>query len=168
MRYSVSTEGVSYSIDIDDSGQRVVVDGQAMPVDLVQVNPPALFSLLVGGRSHEVFLEEVGKGEYRVVIGGELCHVRVVTDRDARLRGQAVAKGRPTGEVHVKAPMPGVVRAVEVALGDAVRSRQGLIVLEAMKMENEIRAAQAGTVRSISVVKGQRVEQGQTLLVIAA
>jgi biotin carboxyl carrier protein len=168
VRYSISTGDSSYSIDVDEHEARIAVDGQPLSVNLVQVTAPSLFSLLVDGRSYEVFLEEGGRGEYCVVIGGEFYTVHAVTERDAQLARSAPSATRGDGEVVVKAPMPGVVRAVEVAVGDVLRAGQGLVVLEAMKMENEIKAAHAGSVRSISVAKGQRVEQGQALMVIAS
>jgi pyruvate carboxylase subunit B len=167
MRYAVSSGDANYLIEIEDAGESITVDGQPLPVDLVQVAPPSLFSLLVRGRSYEVFLEEGSKGEYSVVIGGEMFVVHAVTERDARLARATPATVRLAGEVVVKAPMPGVVRAVAVAAGDAVRAGQGLVVLEAMKMENEIKAAHPGIVRAVHVAQGQRVEQGQTLMVIA-
>ena len=166
MRYTTTIGDETFAVEIEDPNASLSLDGAPLTVDLAPVTPPSLYSLLINGHSYEVFAEEGKKGEYSIVIGGEMYPVRVQSEREARLTQAERKSERPSGEVLVKAPMPGVVVAVEVAVGDAVQPRQGLVILEAMKMENEIRAPQAGTVRAVQVVKGQKVEQGQTLVVI--
>lgn len=167
MRYTATIGNQTFTINIEETpnGQAVFSDGQPLIVDLQQVTPPWLYSLLINSRSFEVFAEKVQDG-YRIVIGGEMYFVQVASERESRLAKVARPVTRPSGEIAARAPMPGIVVAVPVAPGDMVDAGQGLVILEAMKMENEIRAPQAGTIRTVHVSPGQKVEQGQILVVI--
>ena len=120
---------------------------------------------LINGRSLRS-LEEGEPGEYRIVIGGEQYAVAVASERDARPSRTAQRPLPHSGEVLVKAPMPGLVVAVTVSVGDTVRAGQGLVQLEAMKMENELLAPAGGTVRAVHASKGQTVNVGQLLITI--
>jgi pyruvate carboxylase subunit B len=89
--------------------------------------------------------------------------------QDERTRKMAKAEGEqtaPMGEAIIKAPMPGLVRGVVVNVGDNVAAKQGVVILEAMKMENELRTPREGIVKEVRVKAGDRVEQGQPLLII--
>jgi len=167
VRYTASIGNQTFTINIEETpkGQVISLNGQSLAVDLCQVTPPWLYSLLIDGRSFEVFAEETKDG-YRIVIGGEMYLVQVASERESRLAAVARPVVRPTGEITIKAPMPGLVVAVPVAPGDTVHAGQELVILEAMKMENEIRTPQAGIVRAVHVAPGQKVEQGQTLAVV--
>lgn len=167
MRYTASIGSQTFTVYINETpnGLKVHLDGQPLTADLCQVTPPWLYSLLIDGRSFEVFAEKV-QGGYRIVIGGEMYFVQVASERESRLAKVTRPVTRPSGEIAVKAPMPGIVVAVPVAPGDVVHAGQGLVILEAMKMENEIRAPQSGTIRTVHVSPGQKVEQGQILAVI--
>jgi biotin carboxyl carrier protein len=93
----------------------------------------------------------------------------VVTVQDERTRKMAKAEKAQTahtGEAIIKAPMPGLVREVTVTVGDQVALRQGVVILEAMKMQNELRTPKAGVVKEIRVKSGDKVDQGQVLLII--
>jgi biotin carboxyl carrier protein len=118
---------------------------------------------LLGADSHIVDVSEQD-GLSVVDVDGERYHIRVEEETRYLIRtlGQKTAAA---GQV-LKAPMPGKVVLVEVAVGQAVAPGDGLIVLEAMKMENEFRAAVAGTVKEVRVEAGQAVNPGDTLLVI--
>ena len=124
-----------------------------------------LYSLLMDNLSWEMLVERSGD-EYRVLIDGELHVVNIQDERTRKLaKGEAmVAAG--AGEIQLKAPMPGLVRGVSVNVGDAVVSRQGVVILEAMKMENELRASRDGTVAEIHAREGMSVEAGALLVVI--
>ncbi len=111
--------------------------------------------------SAAVSLGSAGEGE--AVVGGHVVPVALVTRRSRAKR----ALGGGDGEQRVLAPMPGKVVKLLVALGDAVAPRQGLVVVEAMKMENELTAARAGTVTEVAVVEGTSVEAGRLLVVIS-
>jgi biotin carboxyl carrier protein len=164
--YLVTLDGREHRVEVADEGAmaRVTVDGTAHTVD-VRAPGPGLYSLLLDGRSVEAeVLEE--EGALLVLVGGEAYRVELQDEARAR-RGVGQARGvAGRGPQQVTAPMPGKVVKLLVAVGDAVAAGQGVIVVEAMKMENELRAAAAGTVQSIPVEEGKTVNGGEVLVVI--
>jgi biotin carboxyl carrier protein len=168
MRYTATVNAETVCLEVTDTAGATAVNIAGCPtaVDLSPVTPPSLYSLIMDGRSFEVFVEESEPGEYCIVIGGEQYAVAVANERDARPSKTARRSLPNSGEVLVKAPMPGLVIAVTVAVGDTVRAGQGLVQLEAMKMENELLAPAAGTVRAVHAAKGQKVNIGQLLVTI--
>jgi len=167
MRYVAQVDGHTYTIDVDETGEvlQVRVDGQPTAADLRLVTSPSLFSLIKDGVSYEVFAEATEKG-YTMVIAGERFVVDVADERSIRLASVQKRDVQRRGEMVVKAPMPGLVLDVHVQAGDAVKTGQSLLILEAMKMENEIRSFESGTVKAVHVQKGDKVELGQVLVVI--
>ena len=116
-------------------------------------------------RSYEIAVVECPDGDLSVHVDGRLVQVTVADGRGAwARRGHDVAGGH--GPQKVVAPMPGKIVRVLVAPGDVVRDRQGVVVVEAMKMENELRAPKAGTVTEIRAAAGDSVEAGAVLLVV--
>ena len=136
-----------------------------MTHDIAEVG--GIWSLLVGDgpcrRSYEVTFSEVAGG-LTVYVNG----TPVPVERQSRRRATAAAAAADTtnGPVSIAAPMPGRVVKVLVSAGDAVAARQGLIVIEAMKMENELRAPRAGIVKAVTVAPGAPVEAGTVVVVI--
>ncbi len=167
MKFYVEVDGRTFELDFsDEAGQLVVqVEGKALALDLRQVSQPSLYSLLIDNRSYDVLAESRGD-EYDVLIGSEMFHLTVQDEWTRRLANIQRKNLIETGEVAVKSPMPGSVVAVEVEVGQDVKKGQGLVILSAMKMENEIKAPRAGMVRSVEVQAGQTVEQGRTLVVL--
>jgi biotin carboxyl carrier protein len=164
MKYIAETENCSYQVEIERSGE-VVVDGRPHRVDLRSIDGEALYSIIVDSQSFEVFVDW-SEGAYYVMLEGERHVVRV---EDERLRTLARLGGRVQsglGEVAVKAPMPGLVVRLVAGPGVQVKAGDGLVILEAMKMENEIRAPRSGTVKAIRVAPGQKVNKDQVLAVI--
>ncbi len=164
MRYITAVGDRTYTIDIEREGE-IVVDDAAHRLDMREIGQEGLHSLLLNDQSFEALVEE-SDGEYRVLIDGTLYQVRVVDERAKRLADAAGVFGAATGEVPVKSPMPGLIVATPVAPGDAVKKGQVVIVLESMKMENELKAPRDGKVLSVKVAPRQTVEQNQVLLVI--
>ena len=111
-------------------------------------------------------MAEASGDEYDVLIGSEMFHLTVQDEWTRRLANIQRKNLVETGELAVKAPMPGAVVAIEVEVGQEVKKGHGLVILSAMKMENEIKAPRSGTVKSIDVQAGQTVEQGRTLVVL--
>jgi pyruvate carboxylase subunit B len=105
-----------------------------------------------------------GRGRYSLWVDGYRFDVEALDERTRQIRDVAAASAPPSGPAPIIAPMPGLVVRVRVAVGDRVEAGQGVVVMEAMKMENELRATSAGVVRSIQVTAGTAVEKG-TLLV---
>lgn len=138
----------------------VSLDGSPLDVELVSAGPP-FASLLLQGESHEVGLEKRPEG-YAVLLPGDT----VVVDLAEAARGASPSARRSHGPARLTAPMPGrVVRVLSVPGAD-VAAGQGLVVIEAMKMENEIRAPHAGRVQEVAVREGQAVEAGALLAVV--
>jgi biotin carboxyl carrier protein len=164
MKYTAIIDDKAYQIEIGPNNT-VLIDGDPHTVDFRGIDGTTLFSLLMDNFSWEVLVERNGD-EYRVLIEGEL-HVLNVQDESTRKLGKAKAiGGGAAGEVQIKAPMPGMVRAIQANIGDSVDARQGIVILEAMKMENELRVPRDGVVKEIRVKPGDRVDQGQVLVVI--
>ena len=164
MKYFAAVNGQEYEIEIEND--QVLVNGEAIDVDVSQIGAPELYSILLDGASYEVLVEE-HRQEYAVTLAGQQFHVQVEDERTRRLNAGRKGPLIPSGELVVKAPIPGLVVKVLVQEGDDIPEDHPLIILEAMKMENEIRSLRAGVVRSVDVAAGQRVEQGAALLVLA-
>lgn len=163
MKYTVQVGDRTYEIEIGPEG-KVLVNGVPHQADLKNIDGHTLYSLLLDNSSYELVVEGE-RDEFSVLVVGEQHQVQVQDERTQRLK-QVTAAAAPTGEVTVKAPMPGLVVAVPVKPEEEVQMGQGLVILQAMKMENEIRSPRAGTVKAVRVSPGQVVEQGQVLVVI--
>jgi acetyl/propionyl-CoA carboxylase alpha subunit len=123
-----------------------------------------IYSIIEDGRQHEAMVDERGGSGFDVLVGGHLFHLDARDERSRLLASSAatVASGPQT----VSAQMPGKIVKVEVAVGETVREGQGIVIIEAMKMENEITAPVAGLVTEIAVAEGDTVESGTRLFVI--
>lgn len=156
-------------VSIESAGAdryRVVVDGVPQTVHAVRAGEVG-FSMLIevaDRQMRDVQVAPGGRGELLVSLGGRTVVVRVNGRR--RGRGAADLAGHAAGAQSIVAPMPGRVVRVLVGNGDVVSARQPVVVVEAMKMENELRAPKAGTVKDLSVTAGVSVEAGRVLLVI--
>ena len=153
------------SVEVRRDGEAwyVTVDGKPVAVDARRIG--ARWSLLIGLASYDVAIEEAAAGALLLSVNGIRVPVSVARPRSGRARQdrQAVSAAGP---LTISAPMPGRIVKVLVKPGEGVTSRQGLIVVEAMKMENELRAPRAGTVREVRVAEGALVEAGTALLVL--
>lgn len=122
-------------------------------------------TLRVGDRVIRVVVHSrEGKGRYTLDIDGHRYHVEALGERARTIQELAARSAPPAGPAPVLAPMPGLVVRINVAVGDAVLAGQGVLVMEAMKMENELRASTAGTVKTIRVTQGTAVEKGTVLI----
>lgn len=172
MKYFVELDGTSYTIEIEGPDQ-VIVNGEPYRVDLqsivrgrpTDVAGGALYSLLMDGQSHEVYVEWC-EGLYDIMVEGERHLVRVEDERLRALASLGAQVEKAVGEVVIKAPMPGLVVKVATGVGESVNAGQAVLILEAMKMENQIHSPRQGTVKAVRVSAGQAVDQGQVLAVI--
>ena len=164
MKFWAEVEGRAVPLEVTGEGgrYRVTVAGDTLEVDARRVGESG-WSLLLGTESHLADLSDED-GVTVVSVDGEVHRVRVEEESRylIRTRGGTVAA---SGQV-LKAPMPGRVVLIEVAVGQRVSRGDGLVILEAMKMENEFRATGDGTVKEIRVQPGQAVNPGDVLLVI--
>ncbi|MCY4521497.1 MAG: biotin/lipoyl-binding protein [Caldilineaceae bacterium] len=163
MRYFVQVDGESWVVDIEEDA--VLVNGEPVSLDLTQSGIPELYSVLLDGASHEVLVSSDVSG-CDVTVGGQVLRAEV-QDEPTRIlmkgRGPVEAAG---GALPVPAPISGLVVSVAVADGDTVEAGQILVVLEAMKMENDITAPRAGVVGQVAVADGDRVEINHVMLVL--
>jgi biotin carboxyl carrier protein len=167
MKYFATVNDQVYEIDIDHHG-RVTVDGAELAADMQLVGGTNLYSLLVDNASFEVVLdpESESHSSYRVMTRGLQYVVRVQDERSRRLALVDRSLRPPEGELLIKAPIPGLVVRTAVQPGQEVAEGDTLIILEAMKMENELRAPRAGVVHDVKVSPGAQVQLGQTLLTL--
>ena len=161
MKYSVTVGSTTVMVEV--RGDKVVVDGKEHHASLTHVPHTPVHHLSIDGRSHAVALIRGGEG-WTVGLNGESLTAEVVDERTKALREMTGKGGKQAAGGVVKAPMPGLVLRLEVAVGDSVGPGQGLVVLEAMKMENEIKSTVAGVVTAIRATPGQAVEKGALLI----
>jgi biotin carboxyl carrier protein len=164
MRFDATLGEETFQVEVlEDAGRyRVRVGETWLEVDL-SVPPTGPWSLLVGGESHAVDVHE-GRDAILVTLGTETYSVRI-DDAGRRARPGRGGPAGPAGE-RLTAPMPGRVVSVHVAVGDRVARGAPLVVIEAMKMENEFRAGDAGLVLEVGVIPGQAVNAGDLLVVL--
>lgn len=167
MKYYVTIEDRVVEIEVSDSptGATATIEGHEYSVDLTPITADALFSLMLDNTSHEVLVENV-EGGIEVLVGGQMFHIVVQDEWERRLANIQRKDSADTGEVTVRAPMPGAVVRVEVAVGDTIKRGHGLVILSAMKMENEIRSPRDGIVVAIHVGEGDKVEQNAGLITL--
>ncbi len=162
MKYFVTVAGREYGVEVD--GDTVRVDGEELRAHLSPVPGTPLRHLLLGRDSLTLAMERSPAGAWLVQVQGTREEIEVVDERTRHIRGLTGTGTGKGGPAQLKAPMPGLVVRVLVAAGDKVVPGQGLVVLEAMKMENELRATTAGTVAAVAAQVGQAVDKGQVLV----
>ena len=162
VRYHVTVGDATFEVEIDAEGVRV--DGDQTEACGPELVSPNLYSLHVGGASHTVLAERGGPGVWALQFRGRRYRADVVDDRTKAMRDMNSAASAIKDLAPVRAPMPGLVVKVEVEEGEMVEAGGGLLVVEAMKMENPLTAAVAGRVGRIHVVAGQTVEKDEILM----
>ncbi len=165
MTYDVVVDGKTHQVELTRGEKTWLchVDGQQIEVDAALTARDVL-SVLVSGKAYEIKRERSLQGELHMVIGSARYAVDVQDPRSLRTR-RSIA-GAEAGPQKVKAPMPGKIIRVMVAEKDEVKAGQGLIVMEAMKMQNEMKSPKDGRVRKILVAEGSTVNPGDTLAII--
>ena len=164
MKYVATVDERDFEIDVERATE-AVVDGQAHAVDLHPIDGDHLYSLVLDNASHELYIER-RQGVYYILIEGDRYAVEVEQERIKRLKAMGEKHHEEHGARQVVAPMPGLVVKVLVSPGDAVAEDQAVVVIEAMKMENELRSPRAGVVSEITAAAGDKVDIGDVLLSI--
>lgn len=166
MRYFISIRDEVLEVEVD--GERVRVDGQEVEARLLPGDAQGPRAVRIGHRSHAVVPGE-RLDDVRVLhLDGERFRLEVVDERTRRIREMSAGAAGSAGPRPLKAPMPGLVVKIEVAPGQEVTRGQGLVIVEAMKMENELRAETDAVVARVLVEPGQAVEKDQVLVDFAA
>lgn len=168
MKYVTTIGEREFIIEILDEGQ-VRVDGQLFQVDFEAIRGQPLYSLLVDGKSYEAYVspadKEIPDGKaWQVLLRGRSYPAMVEDEREKRMRAAAGVGVQGGAEFHLKAPMPGLVVAIPVVDGQQVNKGDLLVILESMKMQNELKSPRAGVVTRVRVAAGDRVEQHQTMV----
>jgi biotin carboxyl carrier protein len=161
MKYVTTIDEKEFVIEIIDE-KHIRVNEQVLEVDLMAVSGQPVYSLLIGGKSYEAYVYPEEK-DWQVLLRGRQYQAIVEDEREKRLKtaGGARTEG---GEFHLKAPMPGLVVSIPVDEGQEVKKGEVLLILESMKMQNELKSPRDGTVHRIRIKPGESVEQRQTLL----
>lgn len=162
MKYHVAVGERQFEVEVD--GETVRVGGAAHAVAMTPVPGTPMRLLVIDGRSHAVPVEAVERGHWGVTMEGERWEVEVVDERTRYIRSLTGGGAKKAGAGILKAPMPGLVVRVPVEPGQQVSAGAGVVVLEAMKMENELKATAPGVVKAVHVKPGQAVEKGQALV----
>lgn len=165
MKYITTVNDEKYEIEI--KGDVVVVNGIERTVDFKSMGTHDIYSLIIDHQSFEAVVEQHDSNQYEVLIIGDLYEVNVTDEREQRLASAAGGLNAPTGEVTVRSPMPGLIVDVPVTVGQQVKKGQTVVILESMKMENELKAPRDGVVHRIEVGKGDSVEHNKPLVFIA-
>ena len=184
MPYIVSTNNQTYHVEIDEDHRQLSLDEGTYAIDWRQlaslvadakgnIAEGGQYSLLIGDQSYDIFARRITgandkQGEtYEILFAGHRFEVKVEDERTRLLAGRA-ASSAASGDASVNAPMPGLVVGVPLEPGATVAAGQTVVVLEAMKMENDLASPIAGVLKEVRVSRGQTVDQGEVLVVISS
>jgi acetyl/propionyl-CoA carboxylase alpha subunit len=166
MKYKAEVDGLEFSLEILDE-HHICFGKEILEVDLAAVSGQPLYSLLVNGESFEgyVYPDEIG---WQVLLLGRSYSINIEDEREKRLRTIDTGITSPGKEFTLKAPMPGLAVSVPIKEGQEVVKGQILVILESMKMQNELRAPYAGTVTRLKIKVEESVQIKQHLLTLTA
>ncbi len=162
MKYFVSVNGEDHQVTLDEHG--VHVDGEPVSASVETINGSPVRMVTIGDEVHRVVVRPGARGAYTLWLDGYRFEVEALDERARTIRELSGKSAGPTGPAPLIAPMPGLIVRVNAKPGDEVQAGQGLVVMEAMKMENELRAPAAGRVRAIHAAPGTAVEKGTVLV----
>jgi len=160
LQFNIDQETYKIEIDFKDGKYQVKLGDRQYQVDSQPISKSCL-SLLVDGKTYTVFIAEDEEKKYISLQGEQFCVEEAKAETEARsLAESATLKGVPT----ISSPMPGKIVKILVRKGDKVEKGQGLVIVEAMKMENEIRSPSAGVVKKINFKEGDLVDAAETII----
>ncbi len=163
MRYIVTVNGERIAVDLD--GTQATIDGVTLDVGLTAVEGTPVRLVRIVEQVHRVVARRgESRGEWVLDVAGQRVAVEALDERMRAIRDLTAAAAVASGPAPLKAPMPGLVVRVAVNVGERVVAGQGLVVVEAMKMENELRATVDAVVLAVRAVPGTAVEKGALLI----
>ena len=163
MKYFVRIGDEEHEVVLDADG--VHLDGEDVAAQVASIDGTPVRMVTIGDEVHRVVVRPGGtRGRYTLWLDGYRFDVEALDERTRAINERSGASAKSLGPAPVVAPMPGLIVRVNAAVGDAVAAGQGLVVMEAMKMENELRAQAAGKVKNILVTPGTAVEKGALLI----
>lgn len=166
MKFEARLDNQSLPLEINQLGPRVElqIQGEHYEADVIDVSP-GRYSIVWGGKVFDVHVDALRNGEFHVSLRDRRIAVELIDPRKLKSLRQRHADS--SGEVSISSPMPGKIVRLLVAEGQAVEPGQGVVVVEAMKMQNELKAPRSGTIKSLNAHEGKTVNAGEELMVIA-
>lgn len=165
MKYIAQYNDKEYTVEISRNGTAVTASVDGRRYELHATEPePGVHLFKNGSAVHELTVERTAEGMFRVRSGENTFDLSVADPK--RLRGRSSAAGEHDGVAEIKTAMPGKIVRVLVAAGDAVEKGDGIIVVEAMKMQNELKSPKSGTVSEIRFAEGSTAAAGDVLVTI--
>jgi biotin carboxyl carrier protein len=176
MRFIADIEDATHTVEVDDHGSddgkyTMVVDGKSYVVDAALMRSQ-IVSMLIDNHSYDVDVDGTGQandtldGRMQVRVRGRVVRLDILDERRRKMREAASAHLGGAGTAKIESPMPGKIVRILVKEGETVTRGQGIIVVEAMKMENELKSPKDGTIGSLQVKEGQAVTGGAFLCVV--
>jgi biotin carboxyl carrier protein len=164
VRYVVQLNEERKSVSLDSSG--VGYDNEpAVHAELSDIEGSPVRMVKIGTNVYRVVAQKrQGRGRYTLWVDGYRYETEALDERTRAIQDLSAASAGPLGPAPILAPMPGLIVRVNVKVGDTVEAGEGVVVMEAMKMENELRATAAGVVKSVEVAAGTAVEKGALLV----
>ncbi len=166
MRYVVQLNEERKSVSVEADGIRYEAE-PGVHAELADIEAGPVRMVKIGTNVYRVVVQKrQGRGRYTLWVDGYRFETEALDERTRAIRDLSAASAGPVGPAPIVAPMPGLIVRVSVNVGDKVEAGQGIVVMEAMKMENELRATAAGVVKSIEVAAGTAVEKGALLVAL--
>ncbi|MBN1679829.1 MAG: biotin/lipoyl-binding protein [Anaerolineae bacterium] len=165
MKYQTIVNDETFDVEINEDG-RILVNGEERVIDFRVLREQELYSMLLDYQSFEAVVEE-RDDVYQVLLHGSMFDVKVTDERSRRLESAFMAFGDTGAEIVIRAPMPGLIVRVPVEKNQPIVKGDTVVILESMKMENELKSPRDGTVHHIHVAAGDSVEQNKVLVTIA-
>ena len=166
MKYVVQLNGERKVVALESDGVRFE-GGPPVHAELSDIEGSPVRMVKIGTHVYRVVVQKTqGRGRYTLWVDGYRFESEALDERTRAIRDLSAATAGPAGPAPILAPMPGLIVRVSVKAGDRVEAGQGLVVMEAMKMENELRTTTAGVVRSVEVSAGMIVEKGALLVAL--
>jgi biotin carboxyl carrier protein len=164
MKYVTTIGNRTFRVEVLDD-HHILLDGKPYEVDFTAIGSQPVYSLLINGRSLEAHAVPMDGG-WQVLLHGQMFEAQVEDEQAIRARALATTAPEAGGEFLLRAPMPGLVVGIPAAAGRSVAKGDSLVILESMKMQNELRSPRDGTVLEVRIQPGQAVEQNQVLVVV--
>jgi biotin carboxyl carrier protein len=166
LKVEIELDGKSHTLEMIHTGERAhwTIDGHPIDADAVEVSP-GIFSILIAGQSFEARVAVEPDSALRVTVANRE-HGATIRDPRRWTRNRGLGE-EAEGSQQLRAPMPGKIVVLLVKAGDRVEAGQGIVVMEAMKMQNEIRSSKSGTVERLLVAQGQTVNAGEVVAIVS-
>ena len=165
MKYIVKLDGAEPAHEVIVVAEAVNVDGDLVVGRVAEVEGTPVRMVTIGDAVHRVVVRRgAQRGEYTLWVDGYRFDAEALDERTSAIRELSKLSAKASGPAPLTAPMPGLIVRINVKAGDRVGQGQGLVVMEAMKMENELRASSAGVVKHVHATVGSAVEKGMVLI----